>query len=169
MPKSASLLIAMALCVSGCSGAASPSPVPSPLPAPGPLAPSPPSIYAGQFQGRTSQGGLFRLKVSPAQQVVVMTVEHRLPGLGCTGSISFTGFSANIELPDRGDPSGNGSSGNPHFAFADGLPDKTNYVEVTGGFTSSETAIGTATFTKFHGCGDGTMRWAAVKLPASGP
>lgn len=157
MSNAAHLLLAMALCASGCSGAASPTPItPSPV-EPSPVEPSPTSVYAGRFTGRTSQGGIIFLTVSPAQTVTVIAAEYRMQGGACGGYVSYTGWSLNIEVPE---------SGNPHFAFSHSGPDNKHRIKVTGEFTSSETAVGQVTFEEFHGCGNATANWTATKAGA---
>lgn len=157
MSNAAHLLLAMALCGSGCSGAASPTPImPSPV-EPSPVEPSPTSVYAGRFTGRTTQGGYISLKVSPAQTVTVITVEYRMQGGTCNGLVAYTGWSLDIEVPE---------SGNPHFSFSHSGPDNKHRINVTGEFTSSETAVGQVSFYEFFGCGNATANWTATKASA---
>ena len=74
---------------------------------------------------------------------------------GCSGVKTCSGLSLAIATPP------NPTSPGPGFGYGSETRDGTNYTQVAGWFTSDRTAVGTAGFVEFPGCGSGGGNWGA--------
>ncbi len=120
--------------------------------------------YDGAWSGTTTQGRTIAFTVSPDQKVTTITVGYNLNG--CSGSQTFSGLALDIVTVQR--PPGSPSAGpfeNPSFGYgsASGSSDNPNLIEISGAFTSSETATGVVVFNNYSGCGNGGATWNATR------
>src|SRR5688572_4884172 len=114
-----------------------------------------PNGYAGQWSGTTTQGRPFSFTVSADQKVTDINIGYSFSG--CSGLKTFSELSLAIATPP------NPTSPGPGFGYGSETRDGTNYTQVAGWFTSDRTAMGTAGFIEFPGCGSGGGNWSATK------
>lgn len=119
----------------------------------------PGSSYTGEWSGTTSQGAAIAFSVSASQTVTSITVGHQFNG--CTGSNTFSNLS--LDIGQSPFPSRVPTPGNPAFGYGSGSPEGANYTQVTGTFTSSQTAAGSLLFMNFPNCGNAVASWSAAK------
>jgi hypothetical protein len=150
MSKPGLFFLTVALCGAASSCASGPS-TPSPL------------VYDGAWNGTTSQGRSITVIVSSDQKVTSITVEYNFNG--CSGSKTFSNLSLTIakSQPPPGNPQAPGPFDNPGFGFGSGAPDGADFTQVSGAFTSSQTATGSVVFGGYSGCGNGCAIWTATK------
>lgn len=150
MSKPAVLFLTVALCVAASSCTSGPS-TPSPV------------VYDGVWNGTTSQGRSITVIVSSDQKVTSINVEYNFNG--CSGSKTFSNLSLTIakSQPPPGNPQAPGPFDNPGFGFGSGAPDGADFTQVSGAFTSSQTATGSVVFGGYSGCGNGGAIWTATK------
>ena len=118
--------------------------------------------YAGDWRGATLQGRPMSFTVSTDEKVTSITVEYSLNG--CSGSRTFANLSLDIASVNRPPNSPNaGPFENPGFGFASGALDQPNFFNVSGAFTSSDTATGVMIFGEYAGCGNGAFVWNAAR------
>lgn len=114
--------------------------------------------YEGRWSGSMIPLGSVAFTVSAEQRVTSLTVNLG----GC--SRTFTGLALVIAPPMRapGSPTG-GPFDNPGFGYASGDPEGAEFINVSGAFTSSETATGIAVSAGSAGCGDSLGAWNATR------
>ena len=113
--------------------------------------------YDGQWSGTTSQGKPITFTVAPEQKVTAITVGYGFNG--CSGEKAFSGLNLDIGFPPVPSPLTIG----PGFGYGSGPPDKPNYTQVYGSFTSTTRATGSVVFGDYSGCGNGGAIWTASK------
>ena len=150
MSKPGRVFLTVALCVAASSCMSGPS-TPSPV------------VYDGVWNGTTSQGRSITVIVSSDQKVTSITVEYNFNG--CSGSKTFSNLSLTIakSQPPPGNPQAPGPFDNPGFGFGSGAPDGADFTQVSGAFTSGQTATGSVVFGSYSGCGNGGAIWTASK------
>jgi len=52
---------------------------------------------------------------------------------------------------------------NPGFGYGSGAIDQSEFLGISGAFTSTETAVGVLTFGNYAGCGNGATVWNATR------
>jgi hypothetical protein len=118
---------------------------------------APSTGYAGAWSGTTSQNQPIAFTVSADQRVTSVTVGWSFNGCAGTGTSSSNPFP--IATPQ---PPGPPPWDNPGFVSG-GQPGDKSVWAVTGAFTSSQTATGTAEFVEFPGCGNSLATWNATR------
>jgi hypothetical protein len=99
---------------------------------------------------------VFSVTVSKDQKMTSVMVAYSLNSGLCLGPIAYTSTSAPVEMSE---------SGRPAFTFTRAVYGTDGgYVEITGEFTSTDAAVGTARFRKYHECGDGDFTWSATRV-----
>ena len=120
---------------------------------------SPPGVmasYEGQWSGMTSQG--MRISFSIAdQKVTSLDIGYNFNG--CSGTNTY----ANLSLPIGYPPNPASPSMGPGFGYGSGAPDRPNYTQVYGTFSSGTAASGSMIFGDYSGCGTSLGIWSATK------
>lgn len=126
------------------------------------VSPSAANDYAGQWSGTTTQGRSITLSVSAEQKVTSITVGYNFGG--CSGTHTFSDLSLDIGTGPSGLPPRQPSQPSlPGFGFGSGSPEAPNFTQVTGFFTSNQTASGSAAFLNVPDCGNAVANWSAAK------
>ncbi len=117
--------------------------------------------YTGGWTGATSQGTVITFSVSAPNILISVTIGHNFNG--CRDTQTFSGLSVGIGIGESGLPGRVPTPTNPGFGFGSGSPEAPHFVQVTGQFTSSESANGPVTFLNFEKCGNAVAHWSATK------
>ena len=115
--------------------------------------------YTGEWTGATSQGTTIMFSVSAPNVVTSITIGHNFNG--CRDTQTFSSLS--LGIGESGLPGRVPTPSNSGFGFGSGSPEAPNFVQVTGQFTSSQSANGTVTFLDFEKCGNTVALWNATK------
>ena len=115
--------------------------------------------YTGEWTGATSQGTIITFNVSALNIVTSITIGHNFNG--CRDTQTFSSLS--LGIGESGLPGRVPTPSNSGFGFGSGSPEAPNFVQVTGQFTSSQSANGTVTFLNFEKCGNTVALWNATK------
>src|SRR5688572_13683671 len=115
--------------------------------------------YTGEWTGATSQGTTITFSVSALNIVTSITIGHNFNG--CRDTQTFSSLS--LGIGESGLPGRVPTPSNSGFGFGSGSPEAPNFVQVTGQFTSSQSANGTVTFLNFEKCGNTVALWNAIK------
>jgi hypothetical protein len=120
---------------------------------------SPPGVmsnYEGQWNGMTSQGMHITFTVAD-QKVTSITVGYNFNG--CSGTNTFPDLSLAIGSP----PNPGSPSPGPGFGFGSGAPDRPNYTQIYGTFSSGTSVSGSMIFGDYAGCGNSLGLWSAAR------
>ena len=120
---------------------------------------SPPGVmanYEGQWSGMTSQG--MRISFTVADKKVT-SLDLGYNFNGCAGMNTYPDLSLAIGYP----PNPASPYMGPGFGFGSGAPDRPNYTQVSGTFSSGTAATGTTIFGDYSGCGNSLGIWSASK------
>jgi|SRR5688572_10568344 len=115
--------------------------------------------YTGEWTGATSQGTNITFSVSAPNVVTSITIGHNFTG--CRDTQTFSSLS--LGIGESGLPGRVLTPSNSGFGFGSGSPEAPNFVQVTGQFTSSQSANGTVTFLNFEKCGNAVAQWSATR------
>ena len=115
--------------------------------------------YTGEWTGATSQGTAITFSVSALNIVTSIAIGHDFNG--CRDTQTFSNLS--VDIGESSLPGRMSTPSNPGFGFGSGSPEAPNFVQVTGQFTSSQSANGTVTFLNFEKCGNAVAQWSATK------
>ena len=131
------------------------------------VAPSPGAAsngFAGQWSGTVlvlslppsgaPQSQPISFTVSADQRVTDISIGYRFNG--CSGVKTFSGLSLAIAASSANSPG-------PSWGYGSPTPDGNDHTQVFGFFTSARTAMGTAGFVEFPGCGSGGGNFSATK------
>jgi hypothetical protein len=121
---------------------------------------APGATFTGEWSGTTVHGVPIAFTVSAEQTVTSITVGYRFNG--CSASKTFSNLSLEIGLPPF-PPGRSTPSANPGFGYGSGNPEAADFTQVTGAFTSSQTAAGTAVFLNVANCGNSAANWSATR------
>jgi len=120
---------------------------------------SPPGVmanYEGQWSGMTSQGMRISFTIAD-QKVTSLDVGYNFNG--CAGTNTYSNLSLAIGYP----PNPAAPYMGPGFGFGSGSPDRPNYTQIYGTFSSGTAANGSMIFGEYSGCGNSLGIWSATR------